>query len=110
MGQVFELVLKGFDGGTDKTDDKIIWIAVDHPVGNLSIITNDNPSNPIHSINELNISINSVGIDLVIEKHFINHYKCKDCNTSWESKWSCQCNDRCPDCGAEIEPFESKEV
>jgi hypothetical protein len=110
MGQVFELVLKGFDGGTDETDDKIIWIAVDHPVGNLFIKLNDNPSNPIHRISELDIDINSAGIDMIIEKHFNNFYKCDNCNTHWISKWSCQCNDRCPDCGVEIEPFESREV
>ena len=29
------------------------------------------------------------------------------CGEEWHSGWSCMCNDRCPKCNAEIEPFES---
>ncbi|UTS82846.1 hypothetical protein [Phaeobacter piscinae] len=35
-----------------------------------------------------------------------NNYKC-DCGEEWSDEWSCQCNDRCPSCNAEIEPHTS---
>lgn len=38
---------------------------------------------------------------------FQNSYKC-DCGEEWEDNWSCACNDRCPSCNKEIEPYESK--
>jgi len=60
--KVYELTLKGFDGGTDETDNKIIWIASNH---HLKLI--DNKSNPIASITEIQWDKNDVGIDLVIE-------------------------------------------
>lgn len=28
----------------------------------------------------------------------------------WEDTWSCMCNDKCPVCGAEIEPVESEAI
>ena len=40
---------------------------------------------------------------------FINHYSCEDCGIDWEDAWSCACNDRCPDCDSEIEPYEVEE-
>jgi hypothetical protein len=40
---------------------------------------------------------------------FKNFYECP-CGVSWEDKWSCACNDRCPSCNKEIEPSRSKEV
>lgn len=39
------------------------------------------------------------------EFYFLNRYK--HCGQVWEDHWSCACNDRCPICNAEIEPFES---
>jgi hypothetical protein len=38
-----------------------------------------------------------------------NHYCCP-CGEQWEDQWDCQCNDRCPACNKEIEPFSSIEV
>ena len=35
-----------------------------------------------------------------------NHYLCP-CGTEWEDVWSCGCNDRCPNCNKEIEPYAS---
>jgi len=32
------------------------------------------------------------------------------CNTEWEDEWSCACNDDCPVCGREIEPYDYKQV
>ena len=38
---------------------------------------------------------------------YLNHYRCPYCQTEWEDVWDCGCNDRCPDCNKEIEPYES---
>lgn len=40
-------------------------------------------------------------------ERFHNFYTCPDDDTSWEDHWSCACNDRCPECGSEIEPHAS---
>lgn len=39
------------------------------------------------------------------ESGFINYYR--HCDVEWQNKWSCMCNDRCPVCGGEIEPYNS---
>jgi hypothetical protein len=39
---------------------------------------------------------------------FLNRYR--HCETDWEDAWSCACNDRCPVCDAEIEPYESVDL
>ena len=41
---------------------------------------------------------------------FLNHYRCPDCKEEWEDEWDCMCNDRCPVCNAEIEPYSSEEL
>jgi hypothetical protein len=38
---------------------------------------------------------------------YLNQYRCPTCQTEWEDEWDCCCNDRCPDCNKEIEPYES---
>lgn len=32
------------------------------------------------------------------------------CGTEWEDTWSCACNDRCPVCNREIEPYDFGEM
>ena len=44
------------------------------------------------------------------EIRFLNHYRCPDDGTEWSDEWSCTCNDRCPTCNKEIEPYESEEI
>jgi hypothetical protein len=42
---------------------------------------------------------------------WLNHYSCQSCTSEqvdWSIQWSCQCNDECPNCGAEIEPVSSE--
>lgn len=42
-----------------------------------------------------------------------NFYSCRVCTSEqidWEDEWSCQCNDNCPNCGAETEPYHSEEI
>jgi O-acetyl-ADP-ribose deacetylase (regulator of RNase III) len=41
---------------------------------------------------------------------FRNFYRCSDCNTEWDDEWSCTCNDKCPDCNKEIEPYLSEDI
>jgi hypothetical protein len=45
---------------------------------------------------------------------FLNHYRHDDCpvqpGIEWEDAWECMCNDRCPACNAEIEPYESVDL
>lgn len=36
-----------------------------------------------------------------------NHYRCSECGEKWIDRWDCACNDRCPVCDSEIEPYES---
>jgi hypothetical protein len=39
-----------------------------------------------------------------------NEYLCEECGTEWIEEWSCQCDDKCPECGLAMEPNESNEV
>ena len=40
-------------------------------------------------------------------KTYISYYLC---HGEWSSEWCCACNDRCPVCNAEIEPFAAEEL
>jgi hypothetical protein len=42
---------------------------------------------------------------LQIEKIYTNLYF--HCNVLWEDEWDSMCNDECPVCKAEIEPYAS---
>jgi len=37
----------------------------------------------------------------------VNFYRHKECASKWVDLWDCGCNDRCPKCDAEIEPYLS---
>lgn len=51
---------------------------------------------------------------------WLNHYRCSVCEAAlpddepttdsvdWTMEWSCKCNDRCPTCNTETEPYESE--
>lgn len=41
---------------------------------------------------------------------YLNYYECSECGARWEDEWDCACNDKCPDCNAEIEPYKSEEI
>lgn len=43
-------------------------------------------------------------------KWYLNHYRCSECGTEWDDEWDCTCDDRCPTCNAEIEPYASEEI
>jgi hypothetical protein len=40
----------------------------------------------------------------------LNLYRHEECGTHWADVWDCGCNDRCPKCNAEIEPYFSEPV
>lgn len=42
------------------------------------------------------------------EHRFRNFYR--HCGGEWDDTWSCKCNDECPKCGAEIEPYRSEDL
>jgi hypothetical protein len=41
---------------------------------------------------------------------FRNYYRCPNDGAAWIAEWSCMCNDRCPICRAEIEPYDSEDI
>ena len=41
---------------------------------------------------------------------FRNYYQCPYDLTKWRDEWHCTCNDRCPVCDREIEPYFSEDV
>ena len=41
---------------------------------------------------------------------YLNCYLCEDCYMEWHDEWECMCNDKCPVCRSEIEPFASAEI
>ena len=53
-----------------------------------------------------------------IKKRYLNHYECpgnlayrkQHESVVWDDVWSCMCNDKCPECNAEIEPYASEEL
>ncbi len=42
------------------------------------------------------------------EYRYLNHYQCP-CGTAWTDNWDCMCNDHCPQCDREIEPYDSED-
>ncbi len=41
---------------------------------------------------------------------FLKYYRDRECGAAWTDEWSCACNDKCPKCGAEIEPYDWDEL
>ena len=41
---------------------------------------------------------------------FRNYYHCPNEGTKWRDEWNHLCNDRCPVCDSEIEPYFSEDV
>lgn len=40
----------------------------------------------------------------------LKYYECTKCRIKWTDAWSCACNDRCPNCRTEIEPYDDEEL
>jgi hypothetical protein len=41
---------------------------------------------------------------------YLKYYECSECSTKWTDEWSCTCNDRCPNCRAETEPYDDEDL
>ena len=41
--------------------------------------------------------------------YYLNHYRCP-CGEEWDDTWDCMCNDHCPGCDKEVEPYASEEI
>ena len=41
------------------------------------------------------------------EPRFTNFYR--HCGEEWQDQWDSTCNDRCPECNKEIEPYKSED-
>ena len=41
---------------------------------------------------------------------FRNYFRCPYDAATWIDEWVCMCNDKCPICGAEIEPYDSVDI
>lgn len=39
-----------------------------------------------------------------------NYYHCKECKQRWKSDWLHTCNDKCPNCNSEIQPYKSEQI
>lgn len=49
-------------------------------------------------------------LDPILEPiKYINYYECP-CGCMWTDTWDCNCNDRCPECNKEIEPYDWEEI
>ena len=40
---------------------------------------------------------------------FNKYYRCP-CGTEWQDEWDCLCNDRCPTCDTECEPYDHAKI
>lgn len=49
------------------------------------------------------------GVRNLDDAKFLNHYRCP-CGAEWSDEWSCMCNDLCPVCDKEIEPYDSEDL
>lgn len=41
---------------------------------------------------------------------FVKYYKCSVCGHEWEDEHETVCNDRCPECNTETEPYAYDDV
>jgi hypothetical protein len=39
--------------------------------------------------------------------YFVKQHVCPGCSAEWTDEWSCECNDRCPECDLESSPVSS---
>jgi hypothetical protein len=45
--------------------------------------------------------------DEAMVQWFKNSYECSECGKTWTDEWSCECDDRCPECNTETVPTSS---
>jgi len=49
-------------------------------------------------------------MDKTDNETYLNEYYCAHCDIHWDDVWDCMCNDKCPECDKEIEPFKSTKL
>lgn len=54
--------------------------------------------------------MSEISVNKEIKITFKNFYLCSECGTTWQDDWECACNDRCPECNTEIEPYKSETI
>ena len=54
--------------------------------------------------------INIVPVASKARLRFRNHYLCPNDGTKWHDAWYHVCNDRCPVCDDETEPYFSEDI
>jgi hypothetical protein len=59
---------------------------------------------------EIGEVIEKIDASMFIIVHYENYYACANCGEHWVDVRDCMCNDKCPDCNKEIEPYFSKEL
>lgn len=121
---MFEVTGTGFDGGTDETDNRVVWVkatsydavraVIDKAVYvNLSRLPDGTPEEGADYVlpwdeDKLIVFLNRCEV-IPHDSEFENSYT--HCGQSWEDHWSCAVNDDCPVCGkGDIEPYHSKNL
>lgn len=56
------------------------------------------------------LQVEYLGVPEEEEALYCNYYRCPLCGEEWEDEWDSMCNDRCPGCNAEIEPYKSTDL
>ncbi len=79
----------------------------------LALCTNENKlEGIIHILDDIqDYACDVLGIPenvVFTEINYLNFYICKDCNEHWNDVADSMCNDRCPVCNKEIEPYNSE--
>jgi len=77
----------------------------DYILRNFEIETNEVLRGMLEELNALEATAGAPEPE--IEYRVTNYYICPTCRAEWRDKWSCECNDRCPDCNTETKPYES---
>lgn len=122
----FEITAIGFDGGSDDTDDRVLWVsapdlaalqAVLQGVPHQGVVPLDPTMQTSPEDFDFALPNDAAALQARLrhfadhpqaEKQWENHYR--HCGQVWTDTWSCCCNDRCPVCNREIEPFDSVEL
>ncbi len=81
----------------------------DESLGEADMMSNANSDSPNRKT-ESKKSITFKRTDNQQGFKFRNYYCCPNDGTTWHDDWSATCNDRCPTCWTEIEPYESEDI
>lgn len=54
--------------------------------------------------------MSEISISKEVVMRYRNFYRCPKCATKWQDEWDSKCNDRCPACNAEVEPYKSVDI